>query len=72
MYATTPVVNGQMKIMAFNAVTGQRYWETTYNLGTFLICCGPVNRGRRSSPTGTSTCLRSTITSWRSTRAPAR
>jgi PQQ-dependent dehydrogenase (methanol/ethanol family) len=45
MYATTPVVNGQMKIMAFNAATGSRYWESTYNLGTFRICCGPVNRG---------------------------
>jgi PQQ-dependent dehydrogenase (methanol/ethanol family) len=45
MYATTPVVNGQMKIIALNAATGSRYWESTYNLGTFLICCGPVNRG---------------------------
>jgi alcohol dehydrogenase (cytochrome c) len=45
MYATTPVVNSQMKIMAFNAATGSRYWETTYNLGTYRICCGPVNRG---------------------------
>jgi alcohol dehydrogenase (cytochrome c) len=45
MYATTPVVNGQMKIIALNAATGGRYWESTYNLGTFRICCGPVNRG---------------------------
>jgi alcohol dehydrogenase (cytochrome c) len=45
MYATTPVVNGQMKIEALNAATGSRYWESTYNLGTFRICCGPVNRG---------------------------
>ncbi len=45
MYITTPVVDGKMKIMALNAVTGERLWEVTYNLGTFLICCGPVNRG---------------------------
>jgi PQQ-dependent dehydrogenase (methanol/ethanol family) len=45
MYVTTPVVNNQMKIMALNAATGARYWETTYNLTSFLICCGPVNRG---------------------------
>lgn len=45
MYATTPVVDSKMKIMAFNAATGARIWETTYDLGDFKICCGPVNRG---------------------------
>jgi PQQ-dependent dehydrogenase (methanol/ethanol family) len=45
MYATTPVVNNKMKIMALNAVTGERIWETSYQLGNFKICCGPVNRG---------------------------
>lgn len=45
MYITTPVVSDKMKIMALNAATGERIWETTYNLGTFQICCGPVNRG---------------------------
>ena len=45
MYATTPVVNKKMKIMALNAATGERIWETTYQLNDFKICCGPVNRG---------------------------
>jgi PQQ-dependent dehydrogenase (methanol/ethanol family) len=45
MYISTPVVNNQMKVMAVNAATGARYWETTYNLTPFKICCGPVNRG---------------------------
>ena len=45
MYLTTPVVENKMKIMAVNAATGTRLWETTYNLGAFQICCGPVNRG---------------------------
>lgn len=45
MYLTTPVVNDKMKIMAVNAATGSRIWETTYNLANFQICCGPVNRG---------------------------
>jgi len=45
MYITTPVVSDKMKIMALNAVTGERIWETTYNVGSFQICCGPVNRG---------------------------
>jgi alcohol dehydrogenase (cytochrome c) len=45
MFITTPVVSNQMKIMAVNATTGERIWETTYNLGSFQICCGPVNRG---------------------------
>jgi len=45
MYLTTPVVENKMKIMAVNAATGTRIWETTYNTGNFQICCGPVNRG---------------------------
>lgn len=45
MYLTTPTVNNQMKVMAFNAATGEPYWQTTYNEGAFQICCGPVNRG---------------------------
>jgi outer membrane protein assembly factor BamB len=45
MYATTPVVDNKMKILALNAATGARIWETTFNLGSFKICCGPVNRG---------------------------
>jgi alcohol dehydrogenase (cytochrome c) len=45
MYFTTPVVDHKMKILAVNAVTGERLWEVTYNLGAFQICCGPVNRG---------------------------
>ncbi len=45
MYLTTPVVENKMKIIAVNAATGARLWETTYNLGPFQICCGPVNRG---------------------------
>jgi alcohol dehydrogenase (cytochrome c) len=45
MYLTTPVVENKMKIIAVNAATGARLWETTYNLGQFQICCGPVNRG---------------------------
>ena len=45
MYVSTPVVNHQMKILALNATSGARIWETTYNLGAFKICCGPVNRG---------------------------
>jgi alcohol dehydrogenase (cytochrome c) len=45
MYLTTPVVNRTMKIMAVNAATGERFWEVTYNLGPFQVCCGPVNRG---------------------------
>ncbi|MBD5633116.1 MAG: c-type cytochrome, partial [Candidatus Eremiobacteraeota bacterium] len=45
MYVSTPVVGHQMKIIALNAASGARIWETTYNLGTFKICCGPVNRG---------------------------
>ncbi|HTW85537.1 MAG TPA: PQQ-binding-like beta-propeller repeat protein [Candidatus Sulfotelmatobacter sp.] len=45
MYASTPVVNNQMKVVAMNAATGARIWETTYTLTPFKICCGPVNRG---------------------------
>lgn len=45
MYLSTPVVNNQMKVLAVNAATGARYWETTFNLTPFKICCGPVNRG---------------------------
>jgi PQQ-dependent dehydrogenase (methanol/ethanol family) len=45
MYVSTPVVDHKMKILALNAATGSRIWETTYNLGAFKICCGPVNRG---------------------------
>ena len=45
MYITTPIVDHKMKIMAINAATGERFWDVTYNLGEFQICCGPVNRG---------------------------
>jgi PQQ-dependent dehydrogenase (methanol/ethanol family) len=45
MYATTPTVDNKMKVMALDATDGARIWETTENLGTFKICCGPVNRG---------------------------
>jgi alcohol dehydrogenase (cytochrome c) len=45
MYATTPVVDHKMKVLALDAATGARIWETTFNLGAFKICCGPVNRG---------------------------
>jgi alcohol dehydrogenase (cytochrome c) len=45
MYASTPTVNNKMKILALDATSGARIWETTYNLGNFKICCGPVNRG---------------------------
>jgi PQQ-dependent dehydrogenase (methanol/ethanol family) len=45
MYVSTPVVDHKMKILALNAATGARIWETTYNLSAFKICCGPVNRG---------------------------
>jgi alcohol dehydrogenase (cytochrome c) len=45
MYITTPVVDHKMKIMALDAATGERFWDVTYNLGEFQICCGPVNRG---------------------------
>lgn len=45
MYITSPVVNRKMLIMAVNAATGERIWDVTYNLGSFQVCCGPVNRG---------------------------
>lgn len=45
MYATTPVVDSKMKIIALRADTGDIIWESTYNVGDFKICCGPVNRG---------------------------
>lgn len=45
MYATTPVVDSKMKIIALHADTGEIIWESTYNVGDFKICCGPVNRG---------------------------
>jgi alcohol dehydrogenase (cytochrome c) len=45
MYATTPVVDNKMKVMAFNAATGARIWETAYNVSSQKLCCGPVNRG---------------------------
>ena len=45
MYLSTPVVDSKMKVIALNAVSGARIWETTYNLTPFKVCCGPVNRG---------------------------
>ena len=45
MYASTPVVDSKMKILAIRADSGDIIWESTYNLGEFKICCGPVNRG---------------------------
>ncbi|HWT05095.1 MAG TPA: PQQ-binding-like beta-propeller repeat protein, partial [Xanthomonadales bacterium] len=45
MYITTPTVSNTMKISALDATNGRRIWETTYSLGAFQICCGPVNRG---------------------------
>lgn len=45
MYVTTGVVSNQMKVMAINAASGSPIWDSTYNLGSFQICCGPVNRG---------------------------
>jgi PQQ-dependent dehydrogenase (methanol/ethanol family) len=45
MYATTPVVDSKMKILAIRADSGDIIWESTYSLGDFKICCGPVNRG---------------------------
>lgn len=45
MYATTPVVDNKMKILAINAATGESLWQTNYSIGEHKICCGPVNRG---------------------------
>jgi PQQ-dependent dehydrogenase (methanol/ethanol family) len=45
MYATTPVVDNKMKVLAIRANSGEIIWESTYTLPDFKICCGPVNRG---------------------------
>jgi PQQ-dependent dehydrogenase (methanol/ethanol family) len=45
MYITTPTVSNKMLISALDATNGRRIWDTTYSLGAFQICCGPVNRG---------------------------
>ena len=45
MYATTPVVDNKMKIIAANAATGERIWQTVFDVGNHKLCCGPVNRG---------------------------
>jgi PQQ-dependent dehydrogenase (methanol/ethanol family) len=45
MYVTTPTVDNKAKTMALDATNGRVIWESTYNLGSFQICCGPVNRG---------------------------
>ncbi len=45
MYATTPTVDNKMKVLAIRADNGEVIWESTYSLGDFKICCGPVNRG---------------------------
>ena len=45
MYVTTPTVANKMKVMALDATNGRSIWEDVYSLGTFQICCGPVNRG---------------------------
>ena len=45
MYATTPTVSNTMKVMALDATNGRPIWDTVYSLGSFQICCGPVNRG---------------------------
>lgn len=45
MYATTPTVDNKMKVLAIRADSGDVIWESTYSLGDFKICCGPVNRG---------------------------
>jgi alcohol dehydrogenase (cytochrome c) len=45
MYATTPTVDNKMKVLAIRADSGEVIWESTYSLGDFKICCGPVNRG---------------------------
>ncbi len=45
MYITTPTVSNKMKVMAMDATNGRPIWETVYSLGSFQICCGPVNRG---------------------------
>jgi alcohol dehydrogenase (cytochrome c) len=45
MYVSTPTVDNKMKVMALDATNGRPIWDSVYNLGTFQICCGPVNRG---------------------------
>jgi len=45
MYITTPTVDNKMKVMAVDATNGRPIWDSTYSLGAFQICCGPVNRG---------------------------
>ena len=45
MYVSTPTVDNKMKVLALDATNGRLIWDSTYNLGTFQICCGPVNRG---------------------------
>ncbi len=45
MYLTTPTVDNKMKTMALDATNGRLIWDNTYSLGSFQICCGPVNRG---------------------------
>ena len=45
MYITTPTVDNKMKTMAIDATNGRLIWDSTYSLGSFQICCGPVNRG---------------------------
>ncbi|HEV3086465.1 MAG TPA: PQQ-binding-like beta-propeller repeat protein [Candidatus Elarobacter sp.] len=45
MYVTTPTVANKMKVMALDATNGRPIWDSVYSLGSFQICCGPVNRG---------------------------
>jgi alcohol dehydrogenase (cytochrome c) len=45
MYITTPTVDNKMKTMALDATNGRTIWDSTYSLGSFQVCCGPVNRG---------------------------
>ena len=45
-----------MKVMALDATNGRPIWDTVYSLGSFQICCGPVNRGARRRRTAWCTC----------------
>jgi PQQ-dependent dehydrogenase (methanol/ethanol family) len=45
MYITTPTFSNKMKTMALDATNGRPIWESVYSLGSFQVCCGPVNRG---------------------------
>lgn len=45
MYATTPVFQNHMKIMALDAANGHVIWSVTRALGPYKVCCGPNNRG---------------------------